>query len=224
MFRQAFRFAFKSGRTFVRPQLARTFTQQASRSVGDRVVAGVVGAFAVSTLTVWALSKTASADEKVPFTGTPGTKNERTFIAVKPDGVNRAIIGEIIKRFEDKGYKLVGIKMVHPTEDMAKEHYDDLKNKPFFGGLVKFFSSGPIVAMVWEGRGVIAGGRRLLGATNPDDSTPGSIRGDLCVNVGRNIIHGSDGPESAKDEITLWFKEDEVVDWVPTIDQWVNEK
>jgi len=162
--------------------------------------------------------------EAVPIHGVPGTKNERTFIAVKPDGVQRGIVGEIIKRFESKGYKLVALKMTQPTEDFAKQHYSDLSTKPFFGGLVKFFASGPVVAMVWEGRGVIAGGRRLLGATNPDDSPPGSIRGDLCVNIGRNIIHGSDGPDSAKDEIGLWFKPNEVSSWDKSDSAWVNEK
>jgi len=143
---------------------------------------------------------------------------------VKPDGVQRGIVGEIIKRFETKGYKLVAMKLVHPTEDFAKKHYADLSTKPFFGGLAKFFSSGPVVAMVWEGRGVVAGGRRLLGATNPDDSPPGSIRGDLCVNIGRNICHGSDAPDSAKEEIELWFKDTEMVSWDKADASWVNEK
>jgi len=184
-----------------------------------------VASIAVGTAAIawYSASSGEAAGETVPLTGVPGTKNERTFIAVKPDGVQRGIVGDIISRFEAKGYKLVGIKMVQPTEAFAKQHYDDLKTKPFFGGLVKFFSSGPIVAMVWEGRGVISGGRRLMGATNPDDSPPGSIRGDLCVNVGRNIIHGSDGPDSAKDEIALWFKQGEVADWTGCGDSWVNE-
>lgn len=104
---------------------------------------------------------------------------------IQPDGVQRQIVGEIIKRFEQKGYKLVALKLVHPSEDFAKEHYSDLSTKPFFPGLVKYFSSGPVVAMVWEGRNVIKGGRKLVGATNPDQSEPGSIRGDLAVDVGR---------------------------------------
>jgi len=149
-------------------------------------------------------------EDKVPFTGLPGTRYERTFIAVKPDGVQRGLIGEIIARFERRGYKLVALKLVYPTEDFARKHYADLSRKPFFPGLVKFFSSGPVVAMVWEGKNSVKGGRALVGATNPDDSLPGSIRGDLFVEVGRNIVHGSDSPESAKNEISLWFTEAEV--------------
>jgi len=164
------------------------------------------------------------AAEKEPYWGVAGSKTERTFIAVKPDGVQRGLIAEVIGRFEKKGYKLVGIKVVRPTEDFAKKHYDDLKDKPFFAGLVKFFSSGPVVAMVWEGKGVIKGGRRLVGATNPNDAEGGSVRGDLCIEVGRNVVHGSDGPESAKDEISLWFHENEVADWARTNEPWIHEK
>jgi len=165
-----------------------------------------------------------SAAEKLPLHGVPGSKQERTFIAVKPDGVQRGIVGEIIRRFEAKGYKLVAIKMIHPTEEFAAQHYDDLKSKPFFPGLVKFFSSGPVVAMVWEGNGVIKGGRTLLGATNPADSLPGSIRGDLSVVVGRNICHGSDSAESAKDEISLWWKPEEIHDFDRNIDANIYDK
>jgi nucleoside-diphosphate kinase len=102
---------------------------------------------------------------------------------VKPDGVQRGLVGEVISRFERKGYKLVALKLVHPTAAFAEEHYKDLSKKPFFPGLVKYFSSGPVAAMVWEGRGVIKGGRVLVGATNPAESAPGSIRGDFCIEV-----------------------------------------
>jgi len=122
-----------------------------------------------------------------------------------------------------KGFKLVGLKMVTPTKEMAEKHYEDLAKKPFFPGLVNYFSSGPIVAMVFEGKSVIAGGRKLVGATDPQKSEPGSIRGDLCVVVGRNIIHGSDGPESAKAEISLWFKESEINTYDKATDKWINE-
>jgi len=162
-----------------------------------------------------------NAAEKVPYYGAPGTSAERTFIAVKPDGVQRGLIGDVIGRFEQKGYKLVAIKVIRPTKDFASQHYADLKTKPFFGGLVEFFSSGPVVAMVWEGPGVIKGGRRLVGATDPNAAEDGSLRGDFCIEVGRNIVHGSDGPESAVDEIKLWFKEEEVTSYNKTIDQWV---
>ncbi|KAB2608763.1 nucleoside diphosphate kinase IV/mitochondrial-like [Pyrus ussuriensis x Pyrus communis] len=136
---------------------------------------------------------------------------ERTFIAIKPDGVQRGLIAEIISRFERKGFKLVGIKVVVPTKDFAQKHYHDLKERPFFSGLCDFLSSGPVIAMVWEGEGVIKYGRKLIGATDPQKSEPGTIRGDLAVVVGRNIIHGSDGPETAKDEINLWFTPSELV-------------
>jgi len=227
MFRQFFSRAFQNGQLrTVRPivgHAARTFATQATFNSVGRIAAGLTVGVGVGMYGLWATT-TAHAVENVPLAGIPGTKNERTFIAVKPDGVQRAIVGEIIKRFEEKGYKLVALKMVQPTEDFAKQHYSDLSTKPFFPGLVKFFSSGPVVAMVWEGRGVIAGGRRLLGATNPDDSPPGSIRGDLCVNIGRNIIHGSDVASSAKDEIELWFKSGEVLNWDKADSTWVNEK
>jgi len=142
---------------------------------------------------------------EVPVTGKPGTVHERTFIAIKPDGVQRGLIGEIIGRFERKGYKLVAMKEIKPTEKFAQQHYNDLRKKAFFPHLVRFFSSGPIIAMVWEGKGVVAGGRVLLGATNPAESLPGTIRGDLCVDIGRNVCHGSDSPDSAQHEISLWF-------------------
>jgi len=159
----------------------------------------------------------------VPAYGVPGTKTERTFIAIKPDGVNRHLIGEIVERFERKGYKLVGIKMLKPSKEIAEKHYADLAKKPFYPGLVKYFSSGPIVAMVWEGKNVIAGGRKIVGATDPDKSEPGSVRGDLCIQVGRNIIHGSDSPASAQDEISLWFKDSEITNWEDPLDKWTYE-
>merc|ERR1711945_12433 len=130
---------------------------------------------------------------------------ERTFIAIKSDGVQRGLVGEIIKRFEQKGFKLVAIKMVQPGRAHLEEHYADLASRPFFAGLVDYMNSGPIVAMVWEGKGVVKTGRVMLGATNPADSAPGTIRGDFSIQVGRNICHGSDSVESANHEIGLWF-------------------
>ncbi|EPS58084.1 nucleoside diphosphate kinase [Genlisea aurea] len=146
---------------------------------------------------------------------------ERTFIAIKPDGVQRGLISEIISRFERKGYKLVAIKILIPSKDFAEKHYHDLKERPFFNGLCDFLSSAPVVAMVWEGEGVIKYGRKLIGATDPQKSEPGTIRGDLAVVVGRNIIHGSDGPETAKDEINLWFKPEELVTYTSNAEKWV---
>ncbi|KAI4364962.1 hypothetical protein MLD38_020994 [Melastoma candidum] len=146
---------------------------------------------------------------------------ERTFIAIKPDGIQRGLIAEIISRFERKGFKLVGIKVVVPTKNFAQKHYHDLKERPFFNGLCDFLSSGPVIAMVWEGEGVIKYGRKLIGATDPQKSEPGTIRGDLAVVVGRNIIHGSDGPETAKDEISLWFKPEELVSYTANAEKWI---
>ena len=152
-----------------------------------------------------------------------GTKTERSFIAVKPDGVQRGLVGAIIQRFEQKGFKLVGLKLLHPTTAQAEGHYEEHRGKGFFPPLVSFFASGPIVAMVWEGEDVIASGRTLMGKTKPKDSAPGTIRGDFGVNMGRNIIHGSDGPDSAKREISYWFKEGELVSWTPAVASWLYE-
>jgi len=160
----------------------------------------------------------------VPRAGIPGTNFERTFIAIKPDGVQRSKVGNIIARFENKGYKLVALKMMTPSAEKAAGHYADLSSKPFFQGLVDYFSSGPIVAMCWEGVNAIAQGRILLGATNPKDSAPGTIRGDLCVDIGRNICHGSDSPEAAKHEIEFWFDESEVNSYTSHSHMWVYEK
>ncbi|KAM4715737.1 nucleoside diphosphate kinase B-like [Anableps anableps] len=146
---------------------------------------------------------------------------ERTFIAIKPDGVQRSIIGEIIKRFEMKGFKLVGLKMLQASEDLLKQHYIDLKDRPFFPSLVNYMSSGPVVAMVWEGKGVVKTGRVMLGETNPADSKPGTIRGDFCIDVSKNIIHGSDSVESAKKEISLWFKPEELVNYISCAFSWL---
>ncbi|XP_072523334.1 NME/NM23 nucleoside diphosphate kinase 2a [Salminus brasiliensis] len=146
---------------------------------------------------------------------------ERTFIAIKPDGVQRGLVGEIIKRFEQKGFKLVGLKLLHASEDILKQHYSDLKDRPFFPGLVSYMSSGPVVAMVWEGCNVIKTGRVMLGETNPADSKPGTIRGDFCIQVGRNIIHGSDSLDSANTEIGLWFKPEELCDYTKCHDSWI---
>merc|ERR1739844_38650 len=132
---------------------------------------------------------------------------ERTFIMIKPDGVHRGLVGEIIKRFEQKGFKLVSMKFMQASEEHLKNHYADLSSKPFFGGLVKYMASGPVVPMVWQGTGVVKTGRVMLGETNPKDSATGTIRGDFCVEIGRNICHGSDSVEAAEQEIALWFPE-----------------
>ena len=148
---------------------------------------------------------------------------ERTFLAVKPDGVQRHLVGEIISHYETKGFKLVGLKLIHPTRELAEKHYAVHKERPFFAGLVDFITSGPVVAMVWEGDGVVASARKIIGATNPLTAEPGTIRGDFGVNIGRNIIHGSDAIETAQTEIALWFNSEELVEWTQSITSWVYE-
>ena len=148
---------------------------------------------------------------------------ERTFIAIKPDGVQRSLIGEIIGRFEAKGFTLVGMKLMKASRELAEQHYGEHKDKPFFGGLVDFITSGPLVAMVWEGKGVVASSRALIGATNPLTSNPGTIRGDFGIDIGRNIIHGSDAVETVNREIALWFSESELTSWDSSMTSWIYE-
>lgn len=148
---------------------------------------------------------------------------ERTFIAIKPDGVQRGLIGEIISRFEAKGFTLVGLKLMTVSKELAESHYDVHKGKPFFDGLVEFITSSPLVAMVWEGDGVIASARKMIGATNPLTAEPGTIRGDYAVSIGRNLIHGSDAVETAQHEIALWFTEEELSSWEPSLTSWLVE-
>ena len=145
---------------------------------------------------------------------------EKTFIAIKPDGVQRGFISEIIGRFERKGFKLVALKQLIPSKELAQKHYGVHKDRPFFNDLVDFISSGPVVAMVWEGEGVISNARKMIGATKPLEAESGTIRGDLAVNIGRNIIHGSDGPDTASFEINLWFNNEEICDWNPSDSIW----
>ncbi len=149
---------------------------------------------------------------------------ERTFVAVKPDGVERGLVGEIIGRFERRGLKLVGMKLMVVPVVLAENHYGEHKGKPFFEGLVKFITGGPIVAMVWEGKNAITLARNVIGATNPTAAAQGTIRGDLATDIGRNVVHGSDGPESAAREIGLFFSADELVNgWNRTIEKWISE-
>ena len=148
---------------------------------------------------------------------------ERTFLAVKPDGVQRHLVGEIIRRYETKGFKLVGLKLVQPTRELAESHYAVHKERPFFAGLVDFITSGPVVAMVWEGDGVVASARKIIGATNPLTAEPATIRGDYGASIGRNIIHGSDAIETAQTEIALWFNPEELVGWSPSLTSWIYE-
>lgn len=130
---------------------------------------------------------------------------EQTFLMVKPDGVQRRLVGEIIRRFENKGLTLAGLKMLTPTRELAEAHYGVHRGKPFFDGVVGFIASGPVVAMIWEGDDAVALCRKMMGATKPADSTPGTIRGDYANSIEQNLIHGSDSAESAGEEIKLWF-------------------
>ncbi|KAL8062350.1 hypothetical protein ABFS82_02G139800 [Erythranthe guttata] len=141
---------------------------------------------------------------------------EQTFIMIKPDGVQRGLVGEIIGRFEKKGFTLKGLKFMTVDRSFAEKHYADLSEKPFFSGLVKYIISGPVVAMVWEGKNVVVTGRKIIGATNPADSAPGTIRGDYAIAI------GSDAVESARKEIGLWFPEG-IAEWRSSLHHWINE-
>jgi nucleoside-diphosphate kinase len=136
---------------------------------------------------------------------------ERTFVMVKPDGVERKLVGEIIRRFENKGLRLVGLKMLTPDRALAEQHYDVHRERPFFGDLVQFITSGPVVAMAWEGSQAVTLVRKLMGATKPEDAAPGTIRGDYTTEIQTNLVHGSDAPETAQQELALWFKPGELL-------------
>jgi nucleoside-diphosphate kinase len=153
----------------------------------------------------------------------PSMGMERTYIMIKPDGVQRNLVGNIITRFEQRGYKLCALKLYQADERILREHYCDLVDKPFFPKLLKYMLSGPVTCMVWKGENAVKMGRQMLGATNPQESLPGTIRGDFSIVVGRNICHGSDSAENAEKEIALWFKEGEVVDWEDHSHDWVYE-
>jgi len=146
---------------------------------------------------------------------------ERTFLMVKPDGVQRGLIGEIVKRLENKGFQLAGAKLMVITREQAEKHYEEHASKPFFGELVDFITSGPVFGMVWQGDQVIALSRTLMGKTNVLDAAPGTIRGDFALHTGMNLIHGSDSPESAEREINNFFKPEELVAYERVIQKWM---
>lgn len=148
---------------------------------------------------------------------------ERTFLMIKPDGVQRGCIGQIIQRFERRGYKLVALKMMTPTDSLLKEHYQNIADKPFFADICKYMSSGPVVPMVWEGKNVVLTARDMLGATDPLKSTPGTIRADFGIDIGRNVIHGSDSVTTAEREIALWFSIDELNPHQLSTEPWIYE-
>jgi nucleoside-diphosphate kinase len=147
---------------------------------------------------------------------------ERTFIMVKPDGVQRGLVGEIIGRFERRGLKIVGLKMLQVSDELARKHYAVHEQRPFFAGLVKYITSAPVVAMVVEGTNAILAVRQTVGATKPFEAAPGTIRADLALEIGRNLVHASDGAETAATEIALWFG-DSLVDWKRANDPWIFE-
>ena len=146
---------------------------------------------------------------------------ERILLLVKPDGVQRGLCGEIIKRFEQKGFKMTGCKLMQVSRELAEKHYAEHKEKPFFGELVSFITSGPVLAMVWEGDNIIAIGRMMIGKTNALEAQPGTIRGDFAVHIDKNVIHGSDSPENAEREINIFFQPHELVAYDKVIDQWI---
>ena len=149
--------------------------------------------------------------------------SERTYVMIKPDGVHRGLVGTIIQRFENRGYQLVAMKMCTPSKELLENHYGDLKTKKFFPSLISYMQMGPVVSMVWQGMDVVKTGRKIVGATNPLDSTPGTIRGDYCIDTGRNIIHASDKVEAANEEIKMWFTEQELNTWTPMSTQYMYE-
>ncbi|XP_024392429.1 uncharacterized protein [Physcomitrium patens] len=148
---------------------------------------------------------------------------ERSYVMVKPDGVQRGHVGEIISRFERKGFQLIGLKLFKTPKELAEEHYGELKEKPFYGKLVDYIISGPVVCIALEGPGVVASARKLIGATNPLNAEPGTIRGDLGIEVGRNVVHGSDSPENGLRELGLWFDQDELIEWEQHMTPWLKE-
>src|SRR5512137_391033 len=145
---------------------------------------------------------------------------ERTFVMCKPDAVQRGLVGEIVNRFARRGLKIVAMKMVHVTTEFAHQHYAVHVGKPFFEGLIKYITSGPVVAVVLEGTDAITAARSTMGATNPTKAAPGTIRADFGLEMGRNLVHGSDGPESAAFEINLWFKPEELLEYTRSSDAW----
>ena len=149
---------------------------------------------------------------------------ERTLVLVKPDGVQRGLAGEVIGRLERRGLQLVGLKLIRISEELAGRHYAEHAEKPFYSGLVAFITSAPVVAMVWQGPGAVAMVRTIMGATNPANAAPGTIRGDLAVSIGMNVIHGSDSVERAAQEVALFFAADELISWERSLDHWLLEE
>ena len=149
---------------------------------------------------------------------------ERSLVLVKPDGVQRALIGEVISRLERRGLRLVAAKFMQVSRELAETHYAIHKGKPFYDGLIEYIVSAPVMAMVWEGPNAVAAIRQTMGATRPTEAAPGSLRHDFALEVGRNLTHASDSVENGVGEVELWFKKEELVDWKREVDRWVFEK
>ena len=147
---------------------------------------------------------------------------QQTLILIKPDGVQRRLVGAIVQRFEAKGLRLAGLKMIKPSRELAEKHYAVHKGKPFYDSLLQFLTSGPTVAMVWEGREAVLVARTLMGATDGTKAPPATIRGDFALSVQNNLVHGSDSPENAKLEIALWFGPVELVSYKPADQEWIG--
>ena len=148
---------------------------------------------------------------------------ERTLVLVKPDGVQRGLVGEVVSRLERRGLKLVGMKLQRVDEALARRHYAEHEERPFFPGLVEFITSAPVVAMVWEAENAVDVVRQAMGETDPAASAPGTIRGDLALDIGRNLVHGSDSPESAEREVGLFFSAEDLIDYDRSSDPWIKE-
>lgn len=149
--------------------------------------------------------------------------SEKTLILVKPDGVQRGLIGDILSRFEKKGLKCVALKLMHVDRDLAERHYAVHEGKPFYGELIEFITSGPLVASVWEGADAVALVRKVVGATSPDKAEPGTVRGDFAIDTGFNLIHASDAPDTAKNEIALFFEQREILTYDLTMSRWLGK-
>lgn len=148
---------------------------------------------------------------------------ERSLVLVKPDGVQRGLIGEVISRLERRGLRLAAAKFVWVTRDLAERHYAEHKGKPFYDGLIEYITSAPVMAMAWEGPDAVAAIRQTMGSTKPTEAAPGSLRHDFALQIGRNLTHASDRPETGEREVKLWFTAAEVLEWSREIDKWVFE-
>lgn len=149
---------------------------------------------------------------------------EKTLVLVKPDGVQRGLVGEVVSRLERRGLRLVAAKFMQVSKELAETHYAVHQGKPFYAGLVKYITSAPVMAMVWEGPSAVAAVRQTMGATRPTEAAPGTIRHDFALEVGRNLTHASDSPENGEKEVALWFKKGELVDWQRSSEPWIFEK